>query len=861
MPEVRVVELADRLGALFYQHALFEVEQVRRLFAGLLPPAVEVAGGNHIVADALVVKLEQRFIVHQNVAAAGLVLKFLHFRAQLQVFAEEGVARLPVTLHQRVTDKQLAAERRIDLAVVDLARGDHRQAVNGHFFGRHHRALRALPVRFTVRALEQMLRHRLHPFRIDTGGNASPQAAGFHQFRDHGPLRRLLEQARTREDGETGVARAGILLLLGVLHPNVGQQAGQQRDMNFAVLRRFAVHRNAQLFHHLPKLGIDILPLAHAQVVEEIHPALAAELVRRERLLLLAEVVPQVHEGEEIGLFVVEAAVLFVRGLLFVHRTLARILNGERRGNDHCLAHAAVLLRFQHHARQTRVDRELAELAAQRRQLIDRRLLVGGNRPELFQQTHAVLNVALIRRFDERKRRDVAQPQGGHLQDNGRQVGAQNFRVGKLRARQEIVFGVETNADPFRHAAAAALTLVGRRLRNGLNRQPLDLGAVAVAADARRTRVDHVFDARHGERGFRHVGRQDDAASAVRLEDAVLFAVGQAGIQRQDLGVAQVALAERIGGIADFAFAAHEDQDVARAFVTQLVNGIKNSLQLVALGIIRLFHNRAIAHFHGIRASRHLNNRRIVEVLRETFRVDGRGGDDHFQIRATRQQLFQVAEQEVDVQAALVRFVNDDGVVLHQQAILLNFRQQNTVGHQLDHGVIAHVVAESHLVADAAARLRLQLFGNTVGNGARRQTTRLGMANQAFYPAAQLHTDFRQLGGFPRTGFTRDNHHLVVAYGLKNVLFLLADGQVFRVGNCRARSFAQHNLPCRLFNLFRHLLVNGLLSIRIFNLLDAVQTAGKALFTAQRQRIELLQEHREGEFLLFCHSVKGQYTP
>jgi hypothetical protein len=40
-----------------------------------------------------------------------------------------------------------------------------------------------------------------------------------------------------------------------------------------------------------------------------------------------------------------------------------------------------VLLRFQHHTRQTRVDRQLAELAAQRRQLIDRRLLVGGNGP------------------------------------------------------------------------------------------------------------------------------------------------------------------------------------------------------------------------------------------------------------------------------------------------------------------------------------------------------------------------------------------------------------------------------------------------------------------------------------------------
>ena len=603
MPEVRVVELADRLRPLFNQHALFEVEQVRRLFAGLLPPAVEVAGGDDIVADALVVKLKQRLIVHQNVAAAGLVLKLLHFRAQLQVFAEEGVARLPVALHQRVSDKQLAAERRVNLAVVDLPRGNHRQAVNGHLLGRHHRALRALPVRFAVRAFQQVLRHRLHPFRIDARGNAPPQAAGFHQLRDHGPFRRLFEQAGTGEDGETGVTRAGILLLFGVLHPNVGQQAGQQRDMNLAVLRRLAVDRNAQLFHHLAQLGVDVLPLAHAQVVEEIHAALAAELVRGERFLLLAEIVPQVYEGEEVGLFVVEATMLFVRRLLFVHRTLARVLNGERRGNDHRLAHAAVLLRFQHHTGQTRIHRQLAELAAQRRQLVDRRLLVGGNGAELFQQTHAVLNVAFVRRFDKRERGDVPQPQRGHLQDNGRQVGAQNFRVGKLLARQEIIFGIETNTDPFRHAAAAALTLVGGSLGDRLNRQPLDLRAVAVAADARRARVDHVFDPRYGQRGFRHVGRQNDASPAVRLEDAVLLAVRKARVKRQDLRVAQVALAERIGGIANFAFAAHEDQDVARALVAQLVNGVEDSLELVALGIVRLFHNRAIAHFNRIRAS------------------------------------------------------------------------------------------------------------------------------------------------------------------------------------------------------------------------------------------------------------------
>jgi hypothetical protein len=38
--------------------------------------------------------------------------------------------------------------------------------------------------------------------------------------------------------------------------------------------------------------------------------------------------------------------------------------------------------------------------------------------------------------------------------------------------------------------------------------------------------------------------------------------------------MAQIALIERIGGIADFALAAHKDQDIARAFA-QFINGIK----------------------------------------------------------------------------------------------------------------------------------------------------------------------------------------------------------------------------------------------------------------------------------------------
>ena len=43
------------------------------------------------------------------------------------------MARLPVALHQRMADKQLAAQQRIDGAVIDLARRDDRQTEQRDF--------------------------------------------------------------------------------------------------------------------------------------------------------------------------------------------------------------------------------------------------------------------------------------------------------------------------------------------------------------------------------------------------------------------------------------------------------------------------------------------------------------------------------------------------------------------------------------------------------------------------------------------------------------------------------------------------------------------------------------------------------
>ena len=138
---------------------------------------------------------------------------------------------------------------------------------------------------------------------------------------------------------------------------------------------------------------------------------------------------------------------------------------------------------------------------------------------------------------------------------------------------------------PSDDAPAAALALVGRCLRDRLDRQPLHLEPVAVAGDPGGAGVDHVLDARHGQRGLGDVGGQHDPAPAVRLEDPVLLGRGQPGVQRQDLGVrAGSRLRQRVGGVPDLPLAAEEHQDVARALGAQLVDRVADRLDLVAVG-------------------------------------------------------------------------------------------------------------------------------------------------------------------------------------------------------------------------------------------------------------------------------------
>ncbi len=197
--------------------------------------------------------------------------------------------------------------------------------------------------------------------------------------------------------------------------------------------------------------------------------------------------------------------------LALLHRSLARILDRQPGRDDEHLAHAPVTFRLEHHPPEPRVDREAGEPAAEFGEVPLTVALDRVDRRQLLEQEVPVADRGRVGRLEERERGDVAEADVGHLQDDRREVRAEDLRLGELGPLGEVVLVVQADADARRDTAAPAGALVGRRLRHRLDREPLHLEPLAVAGDPGHAGVDHVAHAGHGERRLGDVGGEHDA--------------------------------------------------------------------------------------------------------------------------------------------------------------------------------------------------------------------------------------------------------------------------------------------------------------------------------------------------------------
>ena len=269
---------------------------------------------------------------------------------------------------------------------------------------------------------------------------------------------------------------------------------------------------------------------------------------------------------------------------------------------------------------------------------------------------------------------------------------------------------------------------------------------MAIARDSCGPSVDHETNTGHSERGLGHVGREHNATPGVVLKDAVLLGRRQPRIQRQHFGVRPIESTQCVGGVVNLALAAEEHQYIAGTVLDQFINRVADRLHLIAIVVevsVEVGSERPIPHLDRKGSARHFDNGSVVEVFGESLRVDGGRGDDHFEIGPPRQQLLDVAEQEIDVETALVSLVDNQRVVTRQGAVVLNLGKQDSVGHHLDQRGVADPIGETNRVPNEATEFGAEFVGHAFGNRSCRDPTRLGMANESRHAATKFETQFR----------------------------------------------------------------------------------------------------------------------
>ena len=514
---------------------------------------------------------------------------------------------------------------------------------------------------------------------------------------------------------------------------------------------------------------------------------------------------------------------------LLVERTLPRILDAQRGGDDEHLAQRLLVATLDDHAADRRIGWQARQFAAEFREFLlvvgrgvpaeprltrpVRHSLGGGGRvrptfrnqcAQFLQQPIAGANTFHRRRIEKREFFNVAETERLHAQDDVREIAALDFRLRVARAVVEILLRVEADAHAVAHAAATALALVGAALRDGLDGQPPRAALRRVAAQPREPGVDHEADAGNRQRGLGNVRRDDDLALLRRREHALLFRVRQPAKQWHDLDLPELAPVEQVADFADIALRRQEHQHVAlRALLQHALDRLDRRVDVgeivrtfLSVGRTRWvrrfllrttrrvvpthFLERRIDDLDRIHAARHLDDGRVVERLGERLGVDRRRGDDDLQFGPAQPQPPQMAEDEIDVERTLVRLVDDDRVVFAEERIVLQLGEQHAVGHELDDRVARRLVGEPDFAADLAAERHVQLLGHAPRHRRRRHAPGLRAGDLAAVAATRRETHLRKLRRLARARLAREHQHLMLLQQTDDLVRARADRQLGR---------------------------------------------------------------------------------
>jgi len=370
-------------------------------------PFLESDAVAHICRNDLVVKGGNQRFIDQHVNPARLVLEVFDFAHQLVIEGEKWRAGIEFAPHQCVADKDFARLGRIDQRVVDAALAVDDQPIQSGAFGSRDLRAAFFPARLAPGFFQQMGTDALQPFRLYLCNATCVQARGIDQFGGHDPAPRLLDQAGTGPDVKLDTARAEKIRFVFSLEADIAEQAGQQRGMQILVGSGRFVQAPALFAHDGQQLRMHVTPFAQPQLRQEVGATIVLQLAIGFFVLdRVFEPFPDFQITLEFRFLVGEFLVGGIGGRLRLHRPIARVLHRQGGRDDQHLGQADIFQRSQDHAPDARIERQLGQFVAQRRQRI-----VVIDRTQFLQQLVTVGNRASRRRLDERKGFDIGQMQ------------------------------------------------------------------------------------------------------------------------------------------------------------------------------------------------------------------------------------------------------------------------------------------------------------------------------------------------------------------------------------------------------------------------------------------------------------------
>ncbi|MQM36936.1 hypothetical protein KBTX_00925 [wastewater metagenome] len=322
---VRVIRAGDLPGLAL--HELLAAHAQALVIAVPAHPALEARAVHHLRRQALIVEGAEHRFVDEHVAAAGLRLQRLHSLDHLAVVGQARGMAVEAAADQGLVDEHPPRGGGVHAGEVDLAAAGKRQAVEGDILVARHPPAALLPEGLVVLAADEVRGDGLDPLRTHLRDGAREHPRRLHQLGGDDPFGPPPCEPGAREDRQRQAARAGIAAVLPA-QGHIGHQPGEQGLVQGLVVRRLLVLAPAAALEQVPQLAVDVPPLAHAQVREEVLAAPGAQLALGEVARLLVKVVPQPHHREEVRALVLPAPVRLVRGLPGLHGALARVLHG-----------------------------------------------------------------------------------------------------------------------------------------------------------------------------------------------------------------------------------------------------------------------------------------------------------------------------------------------------------------------------------------------------------------------------------------------------------------------------------------------------------------------------------------------------